>query len=596
MLNLSYRSRLIAAFASLCGLMLVQSLVAYGLIHHAQLLEQRSIDAQARLVAYTNISADKQRLKVWYAEQLLTGKAPASVRDGLIDHINGNIQVLRIQTPAPAPSFLGGGALTRTDAEVLDVIEANFANFRSTPLALLDLSRSDIDKPQVWAEMLRTFDLSGGRDVRVLLANAIAQELRISQTATQEANAAIATSNTLRLVMIFITLSAALAMAWYFVRRLQQPLSDLMTGTARLQAAPAHSLLNIQVPQRSQDEFGSLAQSFNEMAREIMSRRASDLAKNETLEHAVATRTAELSTANEALRAEAQQRRHFFSDLSHELRTPATVILGEAEVGLRGASKTSDEYRQALQTIASTSRQLNQRIADLLLLSRDSLQSDTLALQNTPLAPLLEGVILQAKALALAGANGAAQDSDSDCESYADTDASQPVQVRAIAWADVLKNISIHTDTAKFSQLLMVFYDNALRYTPAGGVVQTQLSALDAGHITLSITDTGIGLSAPEQAAVFTRHFRGTQARLLRSDGAGLGLTIAKTLADSLGILVKIESKEIEGEEIEGEEIEDTAIESKEIESKSASVEHTPSSHLTRARGCTVTLIVPLAK
>ena len=101
--------------------------------------------------------------------------------------------------------------------------------------------------------------------------------------------------------------------------------------------------------------------------------------------------------------------------------------------------------------------------------------------------------------------------------------------------------LEIRTDADKLHQLLMVFYDNAIRYTPAGGCVTTTITS-SPQQLMVSIDDTGIGIGKDERKELFLRHFRGVQARQMRSDGAGLGLAIAKTLAEALGIEIAIES------------------------------------------------------
>ena len=100
----------------------------------------------------------------------------------------------------------------------------------------------------------------------------------------------------------------------------------------------------------------------------------------------------------------------------------------------------------------------------------------------------------------------------------------------------------VRTDAAKLLQILMTLYDNSIRYTPEGGEVRTNVR-LSESTVVVSITDTGIGLLAHEEPELFRRSFRGEQARRMRSDGAGLGLAIAKTLADALGMTIQLQSQ-----------------------------------------------------
>lgn len=522
----TFKQKIVIAFSGLCALVLLQSAAGYALVQRAQSFEKRSLTAQELLVAYTNIGADKQRLKVWYAELLLTGKASLGTRDTLIDRINLNIQTVRERLPLQRADVVLEKVATPLrsqhfqSTEVLDIIEVNFANFRNK-VNQNDWAQSDIDKKQVWIEMLNTFDVSGSRDVRVLIADAITQQSQISLQATQDADRAIELSKSMRLIMLLITVLSAISLAAYFVKHLTQPISDLMLGTQRIQSAMVNITDAVEVPVRSSDEFGTLARSFNAMAKEIFSRRSDERTKNEELEQAVVQRTVQLVSANEVLRTAEIRRREFFSDLSHELRTPATAILGEAEIALRGGEKSSDEYRLSLNNIAVTTRQLTQRINSLLMLARGRLLATELHFSKQSLLPIIEAALGQSRALAQ------------------DADVTLMAHEKSLQASDVDNAFLINTDADKLNQLLMVFYDNAIRYTPPGGFIRTSL-IINHNNLQICIEDTGIGIAANEQNELFQRHFRGEEARKMRSDGAGLGLAIAKTLADALSFDIDI--------------------------------------------------------
>jgi signal transduction histidine kinase len=109
-----------------------------------------------------------------------------------------------------------------------------------------------------------------------------------------------------------------------------------------------------------------------------------------------------------------------------------------------------------------------------------------------------------------------------------------------------LASVVVTTDAAKLLQILMVLYDNAVRYTGAGGTITTRIDVA-GDKIEVSIFDTGIGLDKAEIENVFQRNFRGAKARKMRSDGAGLGLAIAKNLADALGIRLSLENQSASG-------------------------------------------------
>jgi len=324
--------------------------------------------------------------------------------------------------------------------------------------------------------------------------------------------------------MMVLSCAAALAMAWYFVRQLKQPLEDLLLGTQRIKKEQSAGMQPITVPERSRDEFGQLARSFNTMALEIHQTRLKDRAENSRLEAAVSERTAQLTTANAQLQAADVRRRQLFADLSHELRTPATAILGEAEIALRGFDKPVADYRLTLENIASTTRQLSRRVNELLLLAREQSMAADITLDRVPFAPILKEALAQARSLAQ-GSGVAVFDFEASAE---------------------ITSMIVKTDAAKLLQILMVLYDNAVRYTGVGGAITTRIVAA-GDKLEVSIFDTGIGLDPAEMENVFQRNFRGAQARKMRSDGAGLGLAIAKNLADALGIRISLENQPASG-------------------------------------------------
>ena len=520
-----YRRKLVLAFVCLCGLMLVQAVTAYWLVQTAQHHEQRSRVAHDMLTRYTDVSADKQRLKVWYAQLLLTGNAAPQTRDLLLVRLNANIQALRtlsaVQSQLLGEDRLHMAGIDNTDT--LNVLEKNFSNFQQR-VVQAQTDRKPADNEHIWTEMLGIFDMAETRDVRVLLAAAIHQQLGLSQQADADADAVVQWSNLIFSAMMVLSCAAALAMAWYFVRQLKQPLEDLLLGTQRIKKEQSAGMHPITVPERSRDEFGQLAQSFNTMALEIHQTRLRDRAENSRLEAAVSERTAQLTKANAQLKAADVRRRQLFADLSHELRTPATAILGEAEIALRGVDKPVADYRLTLENIASTTRQLSQRVNELLLLSREQSIAADISLDSVSFSPILHEALAQARSLA--------QDSG--------------VAIADIKAAMDLTFVIVKTDAAKLLQILMVLYDNAVRYTGAGGTVTT-LIEVSGGKVKVSIFDTGIGLDKAEIENVFQRNFRGTQARKMRSDGAGLGLAIAKNLADALGIHISLENQSVTG-------------------------------------------------
>ena len=238
----------------------------------------------------------------------------------------------------------------------------------------------------------------------------------------------------------------------------------------------------------------------------------------------VRDRTQELQSAHDTLQLLDHRRRQLFVDLSHELRTPATAIRGEAEITLRGGDKPAEEYRHALKRIVSTVQQLTKVIGDLLLIARA--EADQLVIQPSPLdlSMLLSEVAEQGEALA--ALHGAVL----TCEPMAEL-----AMVRA--------------DGDRLRQAVMIVLDNAIRYSRPNGKVHLG-SRIAGDEVAIVVRDHGIGIDEDELPRVFERFVRGHRARAHRADGSGIGLSIAQAIVKAHRGHIEIQSWPEEGTEV----------------------------------------------
>ena len=119
-----------------------------------------------------------------------------------------------------------------------------------------------------------------------------------------------------------------------------------------------------------------------------------------------------------------------------------------------------------------------------------------------------------------------------------------------------LKDIILHTeidspipmeaDEERLHQLLVTVLDNAIKYTPEGGVVRVICSKF-AHSVQLEVEDTGVGITADNLPHVFDRFYRGDKARTRQEGGTGLGLAIAKWIVERHGGKIRLESKPLIG-------------------------------------------------
>jgi heavy metal sensor kinase len=213
----------------------------------------------------------------------------------------------------------------------------------------------------------------------------------------------------------------------------------------------------------------------------------------------------------ERLHAAFAAQRRFVADASHELRTPLATIRGRSEVLL--LSPTLDlETRDGLAMIRDEAGRMARLVANLLLLARGD-EARAIARRPVELDVLLLEVARQARTLAQ-GVSVTLRHED---------------QALVRGDADLLK------------QLLLNLVDNALTYTPPGGHVDLALHVAD-GHARLAVRDTGPGIAPAELAHIFERFYRLDQARTRRSGGAGLGLAIARWIAEAHGGRIEVQS------------------------------------------------------
>jgi signal transduction histidine kinase len=207
------------------------------------------------------------------------------------------------------------------------------------------------------------------------------------------------------------------------------------------------------------------------------------------------------------------QMRQFMADAAHELRTPIAVMRTTAEVVLQ-QDRGGDDYRGALGSVEREAERLGGIVDDLLTLARADAGERPIRKQKV----FLDDIALDAAEAgsALATPKGVTLDVGEFEEATIDAD---PTLVR---------------------QLVMNLIHNAIKFTPAGGRVRVDVAMRDE-HPTLVVADTGMGIEPEHLPHVFDRFFRGDPARV-RSDGAGLGLSIAQWIAQVHGAEISLAS------------------------------------------------------
>ena len=209
-----------------------------------------------------------------------------------------------------------------------------------------------------------------------------------------------------------------------------------------------------------------------------------------------------------------RQIRQFSADASHELQTPLTILQGELEVALR-APRTPDEYRRVLTSALEESKRIARLVEGLLLLSRADAGVLRMDHQAVDLARLVAEVCEHSQVLAKA--RGVTLD------------------------LGALTPVTIQGDPQHLRRLLVNLVDNGLKYTLAGGRVTLALHQEGVWAV-LRVADTGIGLAPEEQERIFQRFYRAPTAVSRDVEGSGLGLCIARSIVETHGGSIQVES------------------------------------------------------
>jgi two-component system phosphate regulon sensor histidine kinase PhoR len=211
-----------------------------------------------------------------------------------------------------------------------------------------------------------------------------------------------------------------------------------------------------------------------------------------------------------------QMRKDFVANVSHELKTPITSIKGFTETLLDGAMKDEATLEYFLSIILKESDRLQTLIQDLLDLSKIEQQGFKLNIEAVNLMQILEEIIIMLQ--------GKAADKEIQLELLADQD------------------IYIQGDVNRLKQVFINLINNAIAYTPKGGLVQAIIENKE-DKVLVHIKDTGIGIEEAEIPRIFERFYRVDKARSRNSGGTGLGLAIVKHLVEAHHGYITVRSK-----------------------------------------------------
>jgi signal transduction histidine kinase len=195
------------------------------------------------------------------------------------------------------------------------------------------------------------------------------------------------------------------------------------------------------------------------------------------------------------------------TNVSHELRTPVTVIRASAEIALLNARPTVESHRRALQQICEEAEKSTNLLDGILMLAR----------AESGVQPLHFSELSLAKSVA---------QSLNTCQHLAEA------KRISLSCQEDRSDIQLWADPGHLNRLWILLLDNAIKYTSTGGRVTARLMLSAEAEPVCEISDNGIGIEEKDLSSIFERFYRTKDAKLTANTGYGLGLAIARRIAE----------------------------------------------------------------
>jgi len=224
----------------------------------------------------------------------------------------------------------------------------------------------------------------------------------------------------------------------------------------------------------------------------------------------------ELSAAFNSMADELSQvedsRREFVANVSHELRSPITAISGYVE-GMQDGVIPPEQYDKYLAIVSDESRRLSHLISELLSLSRLEREEAALEYTDFDICDLIERVFLRRSG---------------DLEKHG----------MEIECDFVPEPCCVHADMARIDQVMVNLIDNAIKFTPDGGLITLRVRA-ENSRCTVTVQDNGVGILPEDRPRVFERFFTADRAHT-SGKGTGLGLSICQRILEMHGQKIRL--------------------------------------------------------
>ncbi|MCU0289726.1 MAG: ATP-binding protein, partial [Acidobacteria bacterium] len=237
-------------------------------------------------------------------------------------------------------------------------------------------------------------------------------------------------------------------------------------------------------------------------------------AREKELNELVKSRTVELETQSVKLKEMDKIKSRFFANISHEFRTPLTLILGPLEQMLTGPREGEKEQKKKIRMMLRNSGRLLGLINQLLELSKFDSGAVKLQATRQNIIPFLKGVLHSFDSLALQ-------------------------KELILEFQTQLEDITLYYDPVRLEEVFANLLSNAVKFTPAGGKitlavqVKKDLSGIEAqDFLEVLVSDTGPGIPREELAHIFDRFYQADSTYEYHRQGTGIGLAIAREIVE----------------------------------------------------------------
>lgn len=206
----------------------------------------------------------------------------------------------------------------------------------------------------------------------------------------------------------------------------------------------------------------------------------------------------------ERMRSSYKSQIRFVSDASHELRTPIAVIQGYANMLDRWGREDPEILHESITAIKGEADNMNRLVENLLFLARGDSGKTNLRIENVSINQLL-------------------------CDIY---DEFVMIDANHEFLLDLRAEVNADVDMSLIKQCMRILIDNAIKYSSSGSDIIIRLQSRNSGRYSIEIQDYGIGVKQEDADKIFERFYRSDPARSRQTGGSGLGLSIAKWIAE----------------------------------------------------------------